>query len=179
MGVDTRILLPEDVRVGNVAQVIGILAGLPKTWVTSNNGSCKWIKVDGVKVESLENMPATCRIILNIPDHWGRLVDKEQVHHTLFHFEPDMKKGGRLMIPPSTPFWIAVGIGLCKFFGGQIDFNDCDSKGWDRQFRKPRPTNSPNVGRPWDNFQQAMFDLKPVTTADMKFANKKASYKNE
>jgi len=178
MGVDTRILLPADVRVRDVASVIGILAGLPKTREVGSRGELKWVQVDGVKVEPMEGIPEACRITLRIPPHWGSMMDREDAHDVMFHFEPDTEDG-RLMIPPSTPFWIAVGTKLCGFFGGKIDFDDCDSNEWDRRFRKPRPTNRPNDGLPWARFQQEMFDLAPVTTADLKRAYEKASYKKE
>jgi hypothetical protein len=86
---------------------------------------------------------------------------------------------GRLMMPPSTPFWIAVGKGLCKFFGGRIDYNDCDSTDWDRVYRRPRKNNSPGDGEEWNDFQQAMFDLKPVSVKEMKEANAVAAYQKE
>ena len=39
------------------------------------------------------------------------------------------------MSPPSTAFWIAIGKGLVDFFGGKLDYNDCDEK--DVDYRKP------------------------------------------
>ena len=181
MGVHARIWLPDDVRVKDVASVIGILAGCPKEWNHAKlDAECKWVHVNGVKIESFgENLPSCCRIIVTIPEGWGLLVDKERVHHAMYHFEGDVASGGRLMRPPSTPFWIAVGTGLCRFFGGWIDYADCDATDVNRRFRKPRPTNRPNAMRPWRKFQEELATLRPVTEAEFTEARKNAHYDME
>ena len=82
---------------------------------------------------------------------------------------------GIVMIPPSTPFWIAVGIGLCKFFGGKIEYSNVKLK-FDKTYRKPRAKNNPTDGKPWCDFQKDMMSIKPLTMKDLKTANKVAAY---
>ena len=155
---------------------------MPKRWqvASDHRPECKWLVVDGVKTESCgPNQVECCTIIINIPEHGGSIVDGEPHHPVMYHFESGDGMFGRLMIPPSTPFWISVGKRLCKFFGGKIDYNDSDSTDWNRVYRRPRKNNSPTNDEEWDDFQQAMFDLRPVSVKEMKAVNKVAGYQRE
>ena len=78
--------------------------------------------------------------------------------YVLYHFE---SKHGRLLCPPSTRFWKAIGLGLIKFFGGKIDLNDCDEIDVDKVARK-RYRNNPEDGEEWDRFQRRILNLKPL-----------------
>lgn len=114
-----------------------------------------------------------CEIILN-----GNMIDGEQAHFVSYFFE--CKDGKyRYLYPKATPFWIAIGKGLCKFFGGKIDYHDCDAGGINASWKKPRKCNSPEDGGAWYAFEQAKLDLKPITVKDMIKANKWAGYKIE
>ena len=173
MGVNSNIYLDAGVRVRDVADVIGILAGL-KPYKSNFSSTDGWFtKVDGVKVRSCEYSADMCEIVIK-----GRLVDGEEVHSVSYFFEHDNGKY-RFLYPKATPFWIAIGKGLCKFFGGKIDYADCDEGGINASWKKPRKSNSPSDGRPWYAFEQAKLDLKPITKKDMIKANKWAGYKIE
>lgn len=162
MGCDTRIFLPIDVRIENVSTVMGILAGLkPKKRQISENNTitvCEGVKIEHCGVGSLA---ACANIFLDHP--YTNLIDGELSHYVMYFFEgSDDDPNCRMMCPPSTDFWISVGRGLCKFFGGKIDYNDCDSIDIDESFPKPRHSNRPDDAE-WQQFHDAIYDLKPVS----------------
>lgn len=169
MGVDTRILLPADVRVGDVAKVAGAPAGLkPKKMPLG--GVSYGVQVIGSKVEPT-TVPEMVAINLN-----GCLVDGEQVHQCYYHFENN--DGMRLLMPRSTAFWICVGRGLVDFFGGLVDYCDCDTENINYERKKPRQRNNPDDGKPWHDFQDEILAVKPITKAQLKKARQWASYKD-
>ena len=180
MGINTNIYLPHDVRVRDVAEVIGILAGLEVTKSPLHNG-CEepWgIRVSGATIKGNENVPQICDIVLK-----GELIDGEKEHFAYYHFEVsgfqppnEKRKYSRMVSQRMSPFWIAVGIKLAMFFGGAVDFNDSDDNDFDMVFGKPRKWNDEEDGEPWQNFQREMFELKPVTKEDLEEAKKFASY---
>src|SRR5581483_9606267 len=122
MSVDCHITLPDNVRVDNVADVIGIAAGLKPVWEYSDNGKHKWVKVRGVEARSSGVVPGMALISIRSTGHL--LVDGEDQHSGYYHFEAC--HDGRLLSVTSTAFWIAVGHRLVDFFGGSIDYQDCD-----------------------------------------------------
>jgi len=171
MGVNSNIYLPNDVRVRDVADVIGILAGLKPYKRHFGGGSDGWsCGVDGVEIKTTTS-PEMVEIIIR-----GDLVDGETVHFVHYFFE---NGNYRFLYPKATPFWIAIGKRLCKFFGGKIDYADCDAGGINATWKKPRKSNCPEDGRVWYNFEQAKLDLKPITKKDIIEANKWAGYKIE
>jgi len=176
MGVDTKIMLPGDVRIQDVAEVIGILAGLPKTKFVLQGDDGSWaVRVSGVKVEGIPNLASCAQIYLNA-QNGTPFVDGEMTHMVMFHYEPGEGSGERLLMPRSTAFWIAMGEKLIEFFGGEQDYNDCDSKDVDISCKKPRKRNNPSDGKPWQDFEKAMWSLKPLTEEEVIQAAKQASY---
>lgn len=164
MGVDCRVILPDRVRVRDVAEVIGILAGLNRSWDSTKS----WIEVEGVKVETT-SVPEMVSIILR-----GSLIDEQSDHSANFHFEGNP---GRLLFPRSTAFWIAVSKGLIDFFGGELDYNDSDSI--DIDYKVPaKPNIAPEKGKDWYDFQEALYNIKPLTIYDLIDANQYAAYKD-
>lgn len=157
MGVDCRIYLPPDTRVGDVAKVLGLLAGLPGELKPLGGASGGiYLDVPGAQVKSSEPVPECAAI------HFGD-------HYVLYHFEGDgpgyNPAGGPasvIMLPPSTPFWCGIAKGLVEFFGGVVDFNDSDDSDRDLEVERPRPWNNPCDGEPWDTFQREMAAVKPA-----------------
>lgn len=163
MGVDVCLTLSVGSRLHDVANAIGILAGLP---VTSDSG---FYQLRGVTTRTTPIPEAPEIVIL------GRLIDGESAHSVMFHYE---NAGGcPQMIPPSTAFWIAVCRRLVDFFGGSLDYQDCDSVSVNYRKPCPRKRNDPSDGKPWHAFQAALYSLKPLTTADLDKAKKWAAYK--
>ena len=144
MGVDCKILIPSDAKFTDVVSVMGIAAGCGKEKIPlSNPHQDSWyVGVKGVRVEQ-SNTPilAMCpSIFLEI-----KTIDGVEDHYVMFHGEPGSSTHGqwKLLMPPSTPFWIAIGMKLIGMFGGEMDCNDCDAGGFDRRCKRPRKWNDP------------------------------------
>lgn len=160
MGVDCRIHLRQDCRVDDVAKVIGILAGLkPEKVMFDGRSGGYYCQVPGVEVKSSGAVVEMAVIVLS-----GNLVDGRAGHSCYYHFEGE--PSGRLVSMASTPFWCAVAKGVVDFFGGRVDFNDCDSVQTDYA-AKPKGRNNPTDGEAWGKFQDRMLKLKPLTRADL------------
>ena len=164
MGVDTRIRLPGDVRVRDVADVIGILAGRKVSW--GGSGKSRWVEVEGVTVESAQGVPQCANIQITPGDG----VRPDHIY-VLYHFEDD-EGNGRVLCPRSTPFWVAVGKRLVQFFGGTVDYQDCDDVEVDFKADKPRSRNNPSDGKPWDDFQAEKAAIVPLTKEDVETCRK-------
>jgi hypothetical protein len=175
MGVNTEIKLPHDVRIDDVADVIGILAGNAARWETIRGcgETFKALRVDGVKVRGNRNIPEMAEIIVK-PPKGKRFIDGHKVHSVNFFFE--VSDGGRHLNPPSTPFWIAVGIRLARFFGGRVVFNDCKSSAANRRFSKPRSRNNAEDNKGWHAFQKEMANVRPLTKDDLKRTSKYSAW---
>jgi hypothetical protein len=169
MGVDATIRLPEDVRVTDVADVMGILAGLPFTQEPLTGGG-SYVKVKGVKVET-SGCPEMVIIQLT-----GNLVDGEPIHTAFYHFESDDGKGRQVGVR-STPFWIALGRQLAAFFGGSMDYNDCDEVDVNYVADKPRADNRHTSNGAWVAFQEDLAKIQPLTEYDLNRAREFAAYK--
>ncbi len=162
-------MLPVDVRIADVAKVIGILAGLPADKEPLGGGSyC--CRVHGVEVKP-SGMAEVATITIN-----GDLVDGEKQHYSTWHWEPEDE--GRLLYPKANPFWIAVGLKLVDFFGGTIVYTDTDGRKPNHRAKKPRQSNNPQDGKPWQDFQDAILAVKPLTKAELRAADKLSAYHN-
>jgi hypothetical protein len=183
MGVDAYIYLPKDVRVHDVAKVAGILAGIKPEWEHSDSmhsfNDAKWAEVHKADAKGIECLPS-CADIRFEAKKGELLVDGEFSHFCMFHYEISGRYSNYVLLSPrSTAFWIGIGIGLCKFFGGAMDFNDCDSGGINRRFPRQRKNNSPEDGKSWNDFQKAIMNVKALSKKDLEKAEKLASYKKE
>lgn len=167
MSTNTRIILPTDVRIDDVATVIGKLAGLPA--VKKDSDKSFFTSINGVKIIP-SSMAEMAEIVLE-----GNMIDKQKKHFVYYFFEGE--HGKREICPKSTAFWVAIGKRLVEFFGGKIDYNDCDNIDWDYESQIPREHNDPNDGKEWNDFQEEIYNLKPITKLELKEAQKFASYK--
>lgn len=173
MSTDTEIRLAPAARLGDVANVIGILLGCEKRLepLGGDSFSCR---VDGIKFSKIDSLPECVSI---------HITPKTGVPRTiLYHFEyGGVSKGGyytkiwRGMMPSSTAVNIALGVGLVKFFGGEVDFNDCDDT--DIDFKSPECKDiRANDGVPWDTLQRRMFAIEPLSELEIKKYSKVAAY---
>lgn len=168
MGVDTLIFLPNDVRVRDVGDVIGILLGLPASQQQEKWG--RYTEVEGVKVEGIKEMPECCHIILK-----GKMIDGEENERFLFHMECS-DSNRKLIMPRSYPLVIALGLKLCEFFGGEVHYQDCEDEKPNKMFKKSRKYNNPDDGKDWQSFEDEKFKIKPLTKKDINNARKFACY---
>jgi hypothetical protein len=105
------------------------------------------------------------------------MIDGEEYHHLSYHFETDCGKG-RLLNVRSRAIWLAVGNRLIDFFGGSIDYQDCDEI--DVDVKKPWKgvaLNCPSDGKEWYAFQQRILDIKPITVKEWRGYDAAAAYK--
>jgi hypothetical protein len=170
MGISTHIFLPDDVRVRDVRTAIAFLAGAEKEKRFLDAGSRPNFWSAHLKDENFVRFvpttePSYVQLVFD-----GKQIDGE-THMGHYFFENE--RGGRLVSTGSNTFWHAIGVRLVQLFGGHIDFNDCDSGDYDYACPKPRETNSPDDGQPWQDLEQALFDLAPITKKDLKVDWKK------
>lgn len=162
MSIDTRIWLPESVQIRDVGNVMGILAGLPFEKRSFGDGKdCWYVDVAGVSRRGIEVMPECAEIYLR-----GSMVDGETNHFAMYYFE-SVRVGYRLLMPRSTPFWKAIGRGLVDFFGGEVDYNDCDDIDVDYSVPNQYPEGFPLNNGPWREFQEKMANIKPLIKGDL------------
>lgn len=155
MGVDCRIMLPGNVRVRDVMAVMAVAVGFKPTRRDLPGGGF-YTKVEGVTVD---------HTYCSDPSSFFMRFDGRQCYFT---FESDSNPGGRLLMPKSTAFWCLVGQRLVDFFGGKVDYNDCDDNDFDyRRPNKSSARNAPTNGNPWEEFQTRLANVKPITRAEL------------
>ena len=177
MGVDCKITLPANVRLKDVADVIGVAAGFkPEKSPLGSRHPDSWaVHVPGVRVSSFNHAGLeSCAKIELV----GETVDGVKYHYAMYHFEYD--DGKRLLNPRSTAFWLGIGHRLVDFFGGSLDYQDCDDSDKDYHvLGKHNRSNQPTDGKDWQDLQERMFAVKPLTKSELKRFDKLAAYKME
>lgn len=79
-----------------------------------------------------------------------------------------------LLIPPSTPFWIALARDLVNVFGGALDYQDCDDSECDYfRFEQVRDYEGDQGFNDWQNYLMRMGAL---TSKDIEECRKFAAY---
>jgi len=147
MSVDSKITLPGNVRVGDVAAVISCLYGNEKIF---QNG---FVKVHGYNIHTT-TVPEMVMIEVS-PPNGG---DKD-VYCYFFEYGG----GQRLIMGRSRPKTIEVFKALADFFGGKIDFDDCDDIDLDYSVEpKPDSLNCPNDGDEWTDLQNRIQAIQPI-----------------
>ncbi len=144
MGTDCKIYLPGNVRVRDVANVVGIALGAEAQWQGSDGAT--WVIVPDAAVHP--SMPEMSSIVTR-----GR--------RATYHFEVSRPNVGRreVMLGAGTDATRVARV-LVDFFGGFADFNDCDET--DRDYEQPdRPDaeNCPEDGAEWDALQARIWAL--------------------
>lgn len=165
MGVDCVITLPERTRARDVAQVIGICAGLPAKLKKFDLRDSFYLDVSGIKLQP--SSVAECAEIT-----WTDIKSGDE-RYVMYHFESS--QGGRLLLPKSTPFWCAVAVKLVTLFGGTVDFQDCDDVEIDFQ-ASVNPLITATNGDEWNNWQHAMLAIGPLTALDINEGRKVCAY---
>jgi hypothetical protein len=146
MGISVRIALPKSARIYDVANAAASLMGCHRR-----------------NIEYTLCSSTLTRITFYGPN--GSLVDGEDEHMLSFHNENEYLPSHNLLTVPSTPFWIAVGKGLAKFFGGLVDFNDSDTIAYDYEVaeRNNLITNDAD----FDVFYARLNLIKPLNSDDI------------
>ncbi|KKN89755.1 hypothetical protein LCGC14_0236010 [marine sediment metagenome] len=170
MGVSTHITLPAQVRVGDVAKVIGACVGLKKKWHDLGRGH-KSVDVVGIKV-----LNTSVHSMVRIVWQNGKGNSHLKSGDLYYHFETGDERSGRLLSCSSWAPWIALGRRLVDFFGGSIDYNDCDSTDIDYQQRWKICLCLADDDEEWDDLQERIMKVKPITEAEILAADRDASY---
>lgn len=155
MSIDLNLRLPPNVRVRDVAKVIGKLLGAParqsEGYYVDVEGY--YVDVEGVKVDSI----------------WP-----------LYHFEHG---NWRLIILRSTPKHIALARAIADFFGGEVDYSDVEaSRGGGGDYVVPSKSdeeNHPTDGEPWYSLQNRILTLKPLSKKSVEACKGFAAYPDE
>lgn len=179
MGVDTKLFLPNSVQPDDLADVAGILAGLPFSYETLKNSTSgiKHVNVYGAQAKPT-SIAGMCEIVLDARQKDAKkhgstaLIDGEDVHFAYFHFDTEM--GMRLFSTKSTGFWIAVCKGLGNFFGGMLDYDDCDAVPVNETFWEKQ--NLHWTDEAFDVFHKRLSEVEPLTVSDLIECNKLAAY---
>lgn len=169
MGIDTKISLPPNVRVQDVASVMGALLGLPVHLEVCDGGLARQVRyalVRGASVKGYEAIPQMCRIEIR------RGPDLVATPH--FHFE--MPGGRRLVTMRMSAKNIALAKAVVDFFGGSVDFCDCDDEKVDYVVAdKGDDLNHPEDGEEWEILQRRLVEVKPLSKKDVQACESLAS----
>jgi hypothetical protein len=179
VGVDCRVVLPHRARLDDVVKVMGCLAGLPTQWTESSG--VRWLDVTGGRAKSYApdwHLTSCAEIVLD-----PVAVGDATIVRCMFHF--DLALGGRNGLryehsgrgigPRSTPFWLAIGKGLVDFFGGVMDYQDCDDIDVDYQ-QPEREDIQAFDGEPWRLFQERIANVAALAEADLLAMRDAAAY---
>ena len=172
MGVDATISLPPNVQVRYVAYVAGILLGLKPERAPLNSGHVRsdgqpsyGVRVPGVTLASCGSTVEMCDIVIGTP----------APRSFFYHFE---STGGRRSIRlQSTAENIALLCSLADFFGGVVDYEDCDEIEKDYVVPdKPDAENCADDGKPWDDMIDRVLAVKPLARKAIKKLQGRGAY---
>jgi hypothetical protein len=179
MGVDTDLYLPPYVTVRDVGKVVGILLGCSSEIKTFSSGNGIHCVVEGVKVKGFDSDYglAECASIV---------IDGDQPREMMYHFEfstPNDRlhnKGWHGIILRSYSPNIALFVAVIKFFGGAVDFNDCDETNIDFEVA-PEDSIwghdwSSTDNEEWNELQHKMNALRPLSKDDLRAYALDATY---
>ncbi len=163
MGVDCRIYLPAKVRIHDVADVLAALHGCEVTKRVFSGTSGGWAAhVFGVEVEC--GFVVSCAHI-KFQDRWF-----------LYHFEFH-NDGTRGIMPRSTASNIAAMKALADFFGGRVEYADCDDSNCD-YYVDEQEDIAASDGDGWYRLQERKLAVKPLTKEQIAECEQFAAYKN-
>jgi hypothetical protein len=184
MSVDTQVSLPAGTRLRDVADVIAILLGKPKSWTaiiesqgvlggsqTKHNlkqpTEKGWTEVEGITFKVSETQPECCTINIDgIGSPWW----------FFYHFEFGKGPG---MIGGSRAERICLHRKLADFFGGTVDYQDCDSKSVNYRVKPPAWTGRHDSDEHFHRLQMAKWNLQPMSQEEIAKCERYAAYKAE
>lgn len=164
--VNLYIYLPKSARLGDVAKVAGVLAGMKASLnepypIKSHEKISHFVVVKGASVSST-SVPDMPEIILT-----GEMVDGLTTAYFYFRYQVDMFSDKfNMIIVRHTEFWEKVGRGLVNFFGGMV-LNDVYKVIHIAPERhKNDPVGDGEDDYLWDAFQKRILELKPINLKD-------------
>lgn len=184
MGVDTKVYLPPNTRLDTVNDVICRLLDAPmEKWFLGDSHPGAWAahpKKGVVKTRIYKEIPTLAGVTITKIDY--SLYGQKAMGFS-YHFEfggPRKGKnngGSRGIMMRAYAVNIAIFKRLADFFGGTVDYCDCDSK--ENDYVVPHRTdneNCPEDGKPWQALQQRIWDVQKLTQSEIDACEKYASY---
>lgn len=172
MGVDCKVYLSPATKFRDVADVIGILLGQPFREKKLPNSNGIFVEVDGVETKASEAVIECAEISIPSQDRWFFYhFEFSGLSYNEHDFQP-----GRGLLLRSRSENIALGVALVKFFGGYVDFADCDESECDFAWPE-QPDIRANDGEAWDAYHRRMLALKPITKTEIARYESAAAYK--
>jgi hypothetical protein len=175
MGTSCDIYLPNDVRVDDLITAIGFLLGAKREkWDFERGGyayHCNFEEVTNQLGKKAKYIfpESTYDLQFHIINIAPTSIDKEIHSGSLFTNPCESHLGYILLIGGATKFWQMLGTELVKFFGGYVDYNDCDSIDKDVEFPKPRRINCHEENKEWDEFHDTLFALPTIAKFTKEF----------
>ena len=185
MGVDAKIYLPSNTRLDTVVDVVCRLLGAPvnKQDLGSRDHPGAWHAqpANGVgSYRSYESIPGMAGVTIKKID--SSIYGQPAVNFS-YHFEfggPRRGKnngGTRGISMRAYGVNIAMFKRLADFFGGTVDYSDCDDK--ENNYVVPHKDdhmNCPEDGTAWQVLQERIMSVQPLTQAEIDTCEKVASY---
>lgn len=178
MGVDCSVILPHEAGLDDIASVMGLLLGAKGELKPLSQGGGLHLKVEGVEIKpsSMAECPS-----IHIAD--ALMSDGSRgERRIMFHYEYNTRSrrdvyttSGRGILPSCTALNIALCVELARFFGGEVDYNNCDAKQANFKAPKAKDLLACN-GKKWDDFQRRMAAVKPLTKTQIDKYQKYAAY---
>ena len=171
MGCNTHIYLPCNVRIRDVVTIIATLTGnkIVKIQINKNAISANLTDPEAVKIINKEHAPLEMVQIAIKLNETAKTIreDDSPFCHFYWHWENSTHHQHRLLSTKSTNFWITIGKALVNFYGGFIDYNDCDAIDINYHVtEKSNEENCPGDGQEWNDFQNKLLQIKPLAATD-------------
>ncbi len=155
MGIDVKVKLPSNVSFRNVSKAIAIILGAKPRLAPLGNGGKVTDVPDGV-ITLNDNSVTSCQSFnVNVPDRPNRWF--------LYHYEYGNAGHRGLSFNARNPSNIDLAKAIVDFFGGDVDFDDCDDVECDYSVpAKSDLENHPEDNEEWDDLQHRLMAIKPI-----------------
>ena len=173
MSVSCNIYLSSDARTRDILDVMGILLGHNKSKKYFDRGGGYYCEVENIDYNfpvKMKNQPVAefkniYTMSVDVPEMFiiriqKNPIDKIDDHMAFFHY--DTEPGMKLISGGNNEFWNRIGKGLVEFFGGWVDYNDCDDIDKDFESDGMRENNAHEDNLGFYAFHQDMLDLLPL-----------------
>lgn len=172
MGINSQAYLPNDIRADDIVQAIAYLCGAERIKYDHRDGgswSAHWnfSEVSTAPNDQKAGYDSGHKVFVR-PTHDMQYftieiapTDCDNMWHSgsLFMYPQSGRPNRFCLYAGVNEFWYKIDRALVDLFGGEVDDNDCDSVDVDYQKRKPRKSNSPHDGRPWQKLQEDLMGL--------------------
>lgn len=182
MGVDAHCYIPLGTEPDDIFTALALIMGADARFETIHGGDDGSFEVVRSSwTYRLANMPGEMHGFLRPDDEEA----EPMVCDTIFFSTPSYHVDGYYWYMSARSYAepIAVFKKLVDFFGGHVDFNDCDDVGIDHAsdgvVKRRKTGETPNDGKAYERYQKQFGDLQPPTYRELAEADSQANYKQE